>query len=101
MIATGDTVTQIAILGRDYSIKAAAEQQSDLNTAAQLLRSRLANNKAQSPGLLGDKLLVLTALQLCAELAQLQQHQRDSQALQDGLGSRIEALVSLLKSVAD
>jgi cell division protein ZapA len=97
MNAAGDPVTLISILGSDYSIKATAEQQPALRAAAQLLQSLLTRNKAQSPGLLGDKLLVLTALQLCAELAELQQSQRDSQTLQVAFGARIEALVSVLK----
>jgi cell division protein ZapA len=101
MSTMGDAVTRIAILGSDYSIKAPAEQQPALAAAAQMLQSRLANNKAQSPGLLGDKLLVLTALQLCAELAELQQSERDSQALQVALGTRIEALVNVLKPAVD
>jgi hypothetical protein len=45
--------------------------------------------------------LRLTALQLCAELAELQQSQRDSQALQATLGARIEALLELLKPAVD
>lgn len=101
MNVTVDPVTLISILGSDYSVKATAEQQPALHAAAQRLQSLLASNKAQSPGLLGDKLLVLTALQLCAELAELQQSQRDTQALQVAFGTRIEALVNVLKPAVD
>lgn len=101
MSATGDLVTLISILGSDYSIKAPAEQQPALHAAAQMLQRLLASSKAKSPGLLGDKLLVLTALQLCAEHAELQQRQCASQALQVRVGARIEALVSGLKPAVD
>jgi cell division protein ZapA len=97
MSAIGDPVTVISILGSDYSIKTPAEQQPTLLAAAHMLQALLAATKAKSPGLIGDKLLVLTALQLCSEHAQLQQRQRDIQRVEVSVSARIDALVSLIK----
>ena len=98
MSADGDQVTVISILGSDYSIKASAEQQPALLAAAQMLQALLAATKATAPGLLGDKLLVLTALKLCSEHAELQQRQLDVQRVEVKVSARIDALASLIQS---
>jgi cell division protein ZapA len=94
MNATGDPVTQIAILGCDYSIKTTVEQQPALRLAVQMLQNLLATKKAHSPGLIGDKLLVLTALQLCAEHLELQQRQALMLQAEVAANARVEALLS-------
>lgn len=98
MSAGGDTVTVISILGSDYSIKTPAAQQPALLAAAQMLQGLLAASKAQAPGLLGDKLLVLTALELCSEHAQLLQRQVDAQRIEVKVSARIDALTRLITS---
>jgi cell division protein ZapA len=94
MNATADPVTQVSILGCDYSIKTPVEQQPALRLAVQMLQNLLATKKAHSPGLIGDKLLVLTALQLCAEHLELQQRQELMQQAETAANARVEALLS-------
>lgn len=98
MSAEGDKVTLISILGSDYSIKAPADQQPALLAAAQMLQALLVATKAKSPGLIGDKLLVLAALKLCSEHAELQQRQLDVQRVEVRVSARIDALASLIQS---
>ncbi|WP_137886674.1 cell division protein ZapA [Pseudomonas sp. 2FE] len=98
MSGEGETVTVVSILGRDYSIKAPAGQAPALLASAQLLKGLLAETKAKSPALLGDKLLVMTALQLCAQHLELQQqHQRDIQGLEAYVGARLADIASLIR----
>lgn len=97
-MSDGDQVTVISILGSDYSIKSPAAQQPALLAAAQMLQDLLAATKARAPGLLGDKLLVLAALKLCSEHAQLQQRQLDVQQAEVKVSARIDALASLIQS---
>jgi cell division protein ZapA len=94
MNATGAQVTQVSILGCDYSIKTPVEQQPALRLAVQMLQNLLATKKAHSPGLIGDKLLVLTALQLCADHLELQQRQELMQQAETAANARVEALLS-------
>jgi cell division protein ZapA len=101
MSATGDPVTLISILGSDYSVKTTPEQQPALRAAVQTLQRLLATNKAQSPGLLGEKLLVLTALQLCAEQAELQQRQEAMLQTERAANVRVEALLGMLSPAVD
>jgi cell division protein ZapA len=99
MSDSGDTVTLISILGSDYSIKTSAAQQAVLLAAAQMLQALLAATKAKAPGLLGEKLLVLAALELCSQHAELQQRQLDVQRVETKVRTRIDALASLIQSV--
>ncbi len=71
MSLDGGTVTAISILGNDYSIKAPAGQEQTLAASALMLKKLLAETKQQSPTLIGDRLLVLTALKLCAQQIEL------------------------------
>ena len=97
-MSDGDQVTVISILGSDYSIKTPAAQQPDLLAAAQMLEDLLGATKARAPGLLGEKLLVLAALKLCSEHAQLQQQQLDVQRVEVKARARIDALAHLIQS---
>jgi cell division protein ZapA len=94
MNAPDDPVTQISILGCDYNIKTPLEQQPALRLAAQMLQTLLATKKAHSPGLIGDKLLVLSALQLCAEHLELQQRHDVLQQAEVAANVRVQALLS-------
>ncbi|MGE6791214.1 Cell division protein ZapA, inhibits GTPase activity of FtsZ [Pseudomonas guineae] len=97
MSLEGDTVTVISILGNDYSIKAPAGKQQALSESVRLLKERLAESKAGSPALIGDRLLVLTALKLCAEQAeQEQRHRQDVQRLEEQVSQRIAGIASLI-----
>ena len=63
----------VSILGEDYSIKAPAGEDKTLMHAVTLLKASLATTKKKYPTLIGDKLLVLAALNLCAEQIEMQQ----------------------------
>lgn len=66
----GDGVRVLKILGRDYSIRAAAEEEAALQAATALLQQRIAESQQRFPKATGDELLVLTALNLCVPLLQ-------------------------------
>ena len=51
MSDAADVVSQISILGRDYSIKTTASEAPVLQASAQLLKQMLATNSAKAPGL--------------------------------------------------
>jgi cell division protein ZapA len=61
-----EVIEAISILGNQYSIKVPAAQQRTLQEAATLLKQSLAETKRLYPSLIGDKLLVLAALNLCS-----------------------------------
>ena len=68
----------VSILGEDYSIKAPAGEEKTLMHAVTLLKASLATTKKKYPTLIGDKLLVLAALNLCDEEIEVQQaHQAE------------------------
>lgn len=98
MSQVGETVTVISILGNDYSIKAPAGKQQALSDSALLLKKLLAETKAASPTLIGDRLLVLTALKLCAQQVELEQrHRQDFQRLEEGLRARVDDIAGLIR----
>jgi cell division protein ZapA (FtsZ GTPase activity inhibitor) len=71
---TADGVQVLKVFGREYSFRAPPSQDALLQEAAALLQQRLAESQRQFPNATGDKLLVLTALNLCVPL--LQQHEQ-------------------------
>ncbi|KFE55845.1 cell division protein ZapA [Pseudomonas syringae] len=76
MSTNGDGVTVVSILGNDYSIKAPAGEEQSLLQATAMLRASLAETKRKYPSLIGDRLLVLAALNLCSQQVELKaQHQ--------------------------
>jgi cell division protein ZapA (FtsZ GTPase activity inhibitor) len=66
MSHAAETVKVVSILGTDYSIKAPADAAQAIVDAAELLKATLADTKRKYPTLVGDKLLVLTAMNLCS-----------------------------------
>ncbi|WP_439887932.1 cell division protein ZapA [Pseudomonas sp. MBLB4123] len=98
MSLEGETVSVISILGNDYSIKAPAGKQQALSASAQLLKRLLAETKAASPSLVGDRLLVLTALKLCAQQLELEQrHRQDIQQLEEQVSTRVAGIAGLIR----
>lgn len=98
MSLDGGTVTAISILGNDYSIKAPAGQEQTLAASALMLKKLLAETKQQSPALIGDRLLVLTALKLCAQQIELQRlHQLEIQRIEEQLSVRVDGISALIK----
>jgi cell division protein ZapA len=97
MSLAGDTVTVISILGNDYSIKAPAGKQQALSDSVRLLKERLAESKVGAPALIGERLLVLTALKLCAEqVEQEQRHRQEVQRLEEQVSQRLAGIASLI-----
>lgn len=97
MSDAADVVSLISILGRDYSIKTSLNEAPALQAAAQLLKQRLAENSAKARGLAGDRLLVLTALQLCQQQVAMQdKHAADIKALEAHVDARLADIASLM-----
>ena len=98
MSQVGETVTVISILGNDYSIKAPAGKQQALSDSVLLLKKLLAEPKAASPTLIGDRLLVLTALKLCAQQVELEQrHRQEVQRIEADLSARVADIAGLIR----
>jgi len=83
------------ILGREYSIRAGRRtRRRVLSDAASLLQEHLAASRRQFPDASADKLLVLTALNLCAPLLQQGEQLR---AAEQRLNSSLERITSQLR----
>lgn len=66
-------VTVLSILGNQYSVKAPEGEDVKLLQAAAMLNASLADTKRKYPTLIGDRLLVLAALNLCSQQIELEQ----------------------------
>lgn len=73
MSAPAEAVKVVSILGNEYSIKAPADAAQAIVDAARLLNTTLADTKRKYPTLMGDKLLVLAAMNLCSRQLEMQQ----------------------------
>ena len=83
----------VSILGEDYSIKAPAGEDQTLMHAVTLLKASLATTKKKYPTLIGDKLLVLAALNLCAEQIEMQKHhQQELDRYQEQVSATVEVI---------
>ncbi|TFF04488.1 cell division protein ZapA [Pseudomonas sp. BCA14] len=83
----------VSILGEDYSIKAPAGEDQTLMHALTLLKASLATTKKKYPTLIGDKLLVLAALNLCADQIEMQQrHQQELDRYQEQVSATVEVI---------
>jgi len=99
MNTADDSVQVFSILGTEYSLKAPRGEEQALLDAARLLEQTLAATKRNHPTLIGDKLLVLSALNLCSQLGQAKashaQWAEDCQARVDATLARLgEALAA-------
>lgn len=95
-----DGVKVVSILGEDYSIKAPAGEEQTLLDAALMLKAVLAETKKKYPTLIGDKLLVLTAMNLCSK--QLDMHKRHQQELdryQEQVSATVEVIAKTISQV--
>lgn len=98
MTGDGLTIKIISVLGNDYSIKVPADKEADLAASALLLKRMLAETKAQSPTLIGDRLLVLTALKLCAQQAeQEQRHKQEIERIEGAVSARVADIAGLIR----
>lgn len=82
-----ERIEVFSILGNEYSVKAPPGEQQALLQAFGMLERTLAETKRKYPTLVGDRLLVLTALNLC-------QNQLSTQ-------TRIDALVAAASAASD
>ncbi|MFJ4443143.1 cell division protein ZapA [Pseudomonas sp. NPDC089422] len=87
-------INVVSILGSDYSIKAPEGQEETLAQAVRMLNTALNETKRQYPTLIGDKLLVLAALNLCSKQVELQkEHQQTLERTQAQIDATVDAIV--------
>lgn len=98
MSADGAMIKVISILGNDYSIKVPADKEAELSASTLLLKRLLAETKAQSSTLIGERLLVLTALKLCARQIELEQrHRQDIERIEGAVSARVADIAGLIR----
>ncbi|KNX80462.1 ZapA [Pseudomonas sp. 250J] len=86
-------VNVVSILGNDYSLKAPEGQEETLSQAVRMLNVALAETKRNYPTLIGDKLLVLAALNLCSKQIELQrEHDRTLERTQAQIDATVDAI---------
>ncbi|MDF0729741.1 cell division protein ZapA [Pseudomonas entomophila] len=86
-------INVVSILGNDYSLKAPEGQEETLSQAVRMLNAALAETKRQYPTLIGDKLLVLAALNLCSKQIELQrEHQQTLERTQAQVDAAVTAI---------
>ena len=87
----------VSILGEDYSIKAPDGEDNTLLKAVTLLKASLATTKQKYPTLIGDKLRVLAALNLCAEQIDMQQrHQQELDRYQEQVSATVDVIAKAI-----
>jgi cell division protein ZapA (FtsZ GTPase activity inhibitor) len=97
MIIDRDATKVISILGNDYTIKAPAGQEQTLMDAVVMLKSALAETKRNYPTLIGDRLLVLAALNLCSKQIELkQQHADELSRYEDKVSATVEVIEKVI-----
>ena len=86
-------VKVISIMGEDYSIKAPAGEEQTLLDAAMMLKAALAETKRKYPTLIGDRLLVLAAMNLCSQQIEMQkQHKLELDRYQEQVSATVEVI---------
>ena len=86
-------VKVVSILGEDYSIKAPAGEEQTLLDAALMLKAALADTKKKYPTLIGDRLLVLAAMNLCSQQIEMQKrHQQELDRYQEQVSATVEVI---------
>ncbi|SER82454.1 Cell division protein ZapA, inhibits GTPase activity of FtsZ [Pseudomonas sp. NFACC02] len=97
MIIDRDATKVISILGNDYTIKAPAGQEQALMDAVVMLKSALSETKRNYPTLIGDRLLVLAALNLCSKQIELkQQHAEQLIRYEDKVSATVEVIEKVI-----
>ncbi len=86
-------VKVVSILGEDYSIKAPAGEEQTLLDAALMLKAALADTKRKYPTLIGDRLLVLAAMNLCSQQIEMKkQHTLELDRYQEQVSATVEVI---------
>jgi len=92
-----DGVNVVSILGNDYTIKAPEGEQQTLMAATVMLKAALAETKRKYPSLIGDKLLVLAALNLCSQQIELQlSHKQELDRYQEQVSATVDVIARTL-----
>jgi len=90
-------VKVISIMGEDYSIKAPAGEEQTLMDAALMLKAALADTKRKYPTLIGDRLLVLAAMNLCSQQIEMKkQHQQELERYQEQVSATVETIAKTI-----
>jgi cell division protein ZapA (FtsZ GTPase activity inhibitor) len=93
MSADREAVNVISILGNEYSLKAPVGEEQALLDAVSLLKSTLADLKRKAPTLIGDKLLVLAALNLCSQqIAMQKEHKQALNRYQEQVNATVDVI---------
>ncbi|MDD1012263.1 cell division protein ZapA [Pseudomonas rubra] len=99
MKTSAQPINVVSILGSDYSIKAPEGQEQALAQAVQMLNASLADTKRKYPTLIGDKLLVLAALNLCSQQIDLQQqHQQALDRYQEQVNATVDVIARTISN---
>ena len=90
-------VKVISILGEDYSIKAPAGEEQTLLDAALMLKAALADTKRKYPTLIGDRLLVLAAMNLCSQQIEMKKlHQEELDRYQEQVSATVDTIAKTI-----
>ena len=97
MSADRDGVNVVSILGNDYTIKAPEGEKQTLLAATVMLKAALAETKRKYPSLIGDKLLVLAALNLCSQQIELQlSHKQELDRYQEQVSATVDVISKVI-----
>ena len=90
-------VKVISILGEDYSIKAPAGEEQTLLDAALMLKAALDDTKRKYPTLIGDRLLVLAAMNLCSQQIEMKkQQQQELDRYQEQVSATVDTIAKTI-----
>lgn len=93
-----DGVKVISILGEDYSIKAPAGEEQTLMDAALMLKAVLADTKRKYSTLIGERLLVLAAMNLCSQQIEMKkQHAQELERYQEQVSATVEVIAKTIQ----
>ena len=93
MMHGAEGVKVVSILGETYSIKAPAGEEQTLLDAALMLKAALADTKKKYPSLIGDRLLVLAAMNLCSQQIEMQKrHQQELNRYQEQVSATVDVI---------
>ncbi|AAY95901.1 cell division protein ZapA [Pseudomonas protegens] len=93
-----DGVKVVSILGEDYSIKAPAGEEQTLMDAALMLKAALADTKKKYPTLIGERLLVLAAMNLCSQQIEMQKrHAQELERYQEQVSATVEVIAKTIQ----
>lgn len=93
-----DGVKVVSILGEDYSIKAPVGEEQTLMDAALMLKAALADTKKKYPTLIGERLLVLAAMNLCSQQIEMKkQHAQELERYQEQVSATVEVIAKTIQ----